>query len=166
MTKLWSSLAGALVLSTAYALAAPAWRHYTNERFGATADVPSAWRADPLPNNGDGLRFVSSDGASSIVISGSFQTDGTVEQALSSRSEAGTGETITYRLRTPRMVVVSGTRGDQIVYRKSILGCRNKIWNDLSIQYSASRRAEFESIVTHTAASLHQGRGSETTICL
>jgi serine/threonine-protein kinase len=45
-------------------------------------------------------------------------------------------------------------RGDKIFYRKSILVCRDQIWNHLSVEYPAARKVEFDAIVARAAQSL------------
>jgi hypothetical protein len=143
---------------------AQTWRTYVNARFGTIADVPHDWSAGPEPANGDGRVFTSPDAMATIIVSGMLNTDA-VEPAMQSREAPDDGETITYRHRDARAVVVSGTRGDIIFYRKSILSCGDQIWNDLSIEYPAARKKAYDSLVTHVAASLHFGRSAQIPTC-
>jgi hypothetical protein len=158
----------ALVISSAILAPVHAqekYRTYHNERFGVTADVPRDWRAGRPPENGDGLRFTSPDGAAFISISGSFNSGDTVAEAMENEQLADDGETITYRVKQERMSVVSGTRGGVIFYRKATLSCNDQIVNRVSIEYPAARKAAFDSLVTHVAASLRPGRGFQTEDC-
>jgi len=141
------------------------YRTYRNERFGVTADVPRDWKPGPPPENGDGLRFTSPDGAASISVSGSFNIGDTVAEALENEQLADDGETITYRDKRERMSVVSGTRGTVIFYRKAILSCGDQIVNRVAIEYPAARKAAFDALVTHVALSLRGGRGFQTENC-
>ena len=70
------------------------------------------------------------------------------------------GATITYRHRGKRVLIVSGVRGDTVFYRKSILSCRDQIWNSVSIEYPAARKAAYDALVTHVAGSLRFGGAS------
>jgi hypothetical protein len=71
------------------------------------------------------------------------------------------GETITYEKRGPEWIVVSGTKGDRIFYKKSILTCHDTIWNDLWSEYPDADKQKYEALVTHVSASLHTGESYE-----
>lgn len=129
-------------------------RTYANPRFGATAEVPSDWRADPPPENGDGQRFSSPDGLATITISGILNIGDNVEAAMREEEEPGAGETITYRQRSGRALITSGTRGSEIFYRKAILVCADRIWNHVSLEYPAAQKAHYDSLVARIAGSL------------
>lgn len=137
---------------------AEAWRGYRNTRFGTTADVPASWTMKPPPQNNDGRAFVSPDGRAEIIISGMFHVLSD-EEETAIHSAPGEGETVTYKKQGPNWIVVSGTKGDKIFYRKAMLSCRGTIWNDLSIEYPASEKAKYDQLVAHVASSLHAGRG-------
>jgi hypothetical protein len=154
----------ALVLAHDAALAQQ-WRTYANPRFGVTADVPRDWRAGRPPANGDGLKFASPDGQASIMISGGLQIEDTLEEAMQSHAEPLEGETVTYRHRDGRTLVVSGTRGATIFYRKSLLSCADQIWNNVSIEYPAARKAAFDALVIHVAGSLRSGTSEQIPKC-
>lgn len=156
----------ALMLALAFTASAHAasWRTYVNERFGSTADVPSDWQAGEAPANGDGLRFLSPDGQAWMIVSGSFQI-GSVAEAVSILEAPNDGEQITYRHRETRLVVVSGLKRDRIFYRKSILSCRDTVWNNLAIEYPAARKQVFDAIVVQVAKSLRSGKSIEVAAC-
>lgn len=143
---------------------AAGWRTYVNDRFGTTASVPADWAMQPAPDNDDGRVFVSPDGQARVTVSGSFEPESPAA-GLRLRTQAGEGETITYRHVGRAAVTVSGTRGAAIVYRASVLGCRGRVWNDIEISYPAARKAEFDDLVAHMAVSLQAGRGIETGRC-
>jgi serine/threonine-protein kinase len=139
----------------AVAVHAESFQVYSNPRFGATAEVPSDWRADPPPENGDGLVFRSPDGQASITISGVLNIADSVAEAMKTEEQPSEGETITYHQHGRRMVVVSGLRGDKIFYRKSLLVCRDQIWNHLWLEYPVAQKAEYDALVARIARSLH-----------
>ena len=66
---------------------------------------------------------------------------------------------------TSTRVVVSGTKGDSIFYRKSILSCRDQVWNSVSIEYPAAEKKAFDAIVTHVAGSLKAGQSEQVAEC-
>ena len=136
-------LAVVLTLCSSMALAA-SWRSYHNERFGATADVPADWRAGEPPENGDGLAFTSPDGRATITVYGGLNISGSLAEVLATRAAPNDGETVTYIHRDRHGVVVSGTRGDVIFYRKSIFACRNQVWDSVSIEYPAAEKKAYD----------------------
>jgi serine/threonine-protein kinase len=144
---------------------AESWRTYSNERFGTTAQVPTDWRPGRPPDNNDGLVFTSPDGQASIAVYGSLHVWDTIDQAVAIFETPGDGETITYKHRAPRSIVISGIRGDQIYYAKSILSCRDNVWNSVRIEYPAARKEAFDGLVTYVASSLHSGRSYQVAEC-
>src|ERR1700761_6478501 len=104
------------------------YRTYRNDRFGVSADVPADWKPGREPDNNDGLMFTSPDGSATITVSGILNADDTpASQVISEEQRAGDGETVSYRNKTARQAVVSGTRGAAIFYRKSILSCGDQV---------------------------------------
>ena len=79
--------------------------------------------------------------------------------------EPGKDETITYRHRERRAVVVSGTRGDTIFYSRHLLSCRDEIWNSIHLEYPAAEKAAYDALVTHVAQSLRPGRSWQVRGC-
>jgi serine/threonine-protein kinase len=144
---------------------AESWRTYSNERFGTTADVPFDWRPGPPPENGDGLVFTSPDGQASIAVYGSLHVWDTIDQAVAMFETPSEGETITYKRREPRSIVISGTRSDRIYYAKSILSCRDNVWNSMRIEYPAARKEAFDLLVKHVAGSLRSGHSYQVAEC-
>jgi serine/threonine-protein kinase len=162
---------GTGIFALALALAVPATAHavsvrtYVNERFGSTADVPTDWTPGEAPDNGDGLRFTSPDGQAWIVVSGGRQVWDSVGEAMAILESPNEGEQITYRHRETRLVVVSGLKRDRIFYRKSILSCRDTVWNNVAIEYPAARKQVFDAIVVQVAKSLRPGKSIEVAEC-
>ena len=157
----------ALVLALAVPAAAHAasWRTYANERFGTTADVPSDWQAGEAPANGDGLRFTSPDGQAWIIVSGSLQVSDSVGEAMAILERPNEGEQITYRHRETRLLVISGLKRDRIFYRKSILSCRDTVWNSVAIEYPSARKDSFDALVAQVAKSLRPGKSEQVVEC-
>jgi serine/threonine-protein kinase len=151
------------------ALAAPAdaegWRTYNNERFGATAEVPADWRAGRPPENGDGLVFTSPDGQASIAVYGSLHIWDTIDEAVAIFETPSDGETIKYKHHGPRSIVISGTRGDRIFYAKSLLSCRDNVWDHVRIEYPAARKSAFDALVMYVARSLRSGHSEQVAEC-
>jgi serine/threonine-protein kinase len=136
------------------------WRSYRNARFGTVADVPRDWRAGRASENADGLAFSAPDAKGTITVSGGLHVWDTIAEAVEIMEASDDRATITYRHRGKRVLVVSGTRGDTVFYRKSILSCRDQIWNSVSTEYPAGNKAAYDALVTHVAGSLRFGGAS------
>ena len=135
-----------------------AFKTYVNERFGVTAGRPADWTPGNEPENGDGLRFTAPDGTAFVSISGSLQAFGTVKEYLDIVAEEK-GAQVTLEKRGLRSLVQSGVRGGVIFYKKSLLTCKDQVWNNLLIEYPAARKQAFDALVAHVAGSLKGGRG-------
>ena len=155
-----------LVFASLASARAETYRIYSNPRFGATADVPSGWRSEPPPANGDGLIFDSPDGGASITVSGRLNIEDTAQQAMQQALQPNDGETITYLQSGKDWVVVSGINGAKIFYRKSMLVCRNQIWNDVDLEYPAAQKVAYDALVNHVAGSLRfSGKSAQIPNC-
>jgi hypothetical protein len=149
----------ALQLLALAAADATTWRTYHNPRFGTTADVPADWIAQPPPENGDGLVFVPSDHRAQIVVSGILNM-GSIAAEIASRIKPSEDERITYSKVGVSSVVVSGFKGkDRIFYRRSMMSCKNQIWNSVAIEYPASEKLTFDPVVQRASSSLRGGSG-------
>jgi serine/threonine-protein kinase len=121
--------------------------------------------ADQEPRRWRGRKFTSPDKHAEITISGFFANVDTDDE-LASRLEAGEGETIKFKKRQGKWVIVSGTKGDRIFYRKTLLSCGDSIGNNLWVEYPAAEKEKYDALVTHVAVSLRPGRGyGMTTKC-
>jgi hypothetical protein len=148
------------------AAAEQGYRNYRNARFGVSADVPSDWKAGREPDNNDGLVFSSPDGAATITVSGILNADDTpAGEVIAEEQRAQDGETVTYRSKSGRQAVISGTRGALIFYRKAILSCNDQVLNHLVIEYPAAQKQAFDTLVTHVAASMRTSPGAQIPNC-
>ena len=136
------------------------WQPYRNDRYGFSVDIPSGFKAENPPDNGDGQAFTSSNGRSTLSVYGHLFVDvaGLVEdeREQETMSEEG-GMRITYRQVSSRATTFSGLKGETIVYRHAINTCKNTASAIIDAEYPASEKARFDTIITHMAASL---RGS------
>lgn len=163
---LCAGLLTATVAMLSPASAEQGYRPYRNWRFGVSADVPSDWKAGPEPDNNDGLAFTSPDGAAAITVSGILNADDApAAEVIADEQRARDGETVTYRKASARQVVISGTRGNMIFYRKAILSCNDQIVNHLLIVYPAAQKQAFDALVSHVAASMRSSPGEQIPKC-
>lgn len=146
-------LAAVLAAFAAQSASAESWRAYHNARFGTTAEVPEGWRMGAPPENNDGRVFTSPDGRAQIIVSGMFSI-GPRSEEFALRLGPLEDEIIEYDRRGRDWLVVSGVKGEKIFYRKSLLSCRDTIWNSVFLEYPASEKDKYDALVAHVAASL------------
>jgi serine/threonine-protein kinase len=155
----------ALALLIASSALAQDWRAYTNPRFGTRAEVPRDWTMGEAPANDDGRVFTAPDGSATITVYGSLHVLDSIDEAMKIYDTPKDGETVTYRQRGKRTITVSGTRGERIFYRRTVLSCRDQVWNGVAIEYPAARKREFDALVTRVAKSLRGGQGWQVKGC-
>ena len=155
--RLRLSLLTALLVCAGVAVAAQPWKRYGNDRFGVTADVPADWQAQPPPENGDGLTFLSPDGKASLAVYGRYVMEDSAASALDAGAQPMQGERVTYIKRGPGAVTVSGFQGDRIFYRHALLSCGAQVWSNVELEYPADQKAALDPIVAHVVASLRSG---------
>jgi serine/threonine-protein kinase len=146
-----------LVVCASLAQAMPSWRRYANDRYAVSADAPADWRAQPPPDNDDGQVFLSPDGRAQLIINGGFMMEANAAQALDALARPREGERVVYAKRGARALSLSGTGGDKIFYRRTILTCSDQVWNNIEITYPASEKSAYDPLVTHIANSLRGG---------
>lgn len=136
------------------------WTTYRNTRFGTTIEYPSRFRPGRPPENNDGLSFVAADGAT-LSVWGSLNAMDHDLAGLESflRENTGADERITYRAAGADWLVLSGTRGDRIFYKRHAFSHRNEIINAFEISYPARLAAAYDRIVARISRSLRPGSG-------
>ncbi len=109
---------------------------------------------DPPPVNGDGLEFKAADG-SGLWISASYApsvvTD-TFQEYKAWLLEHAELDRLTYKAEGKNWLVLSGTKGRNIVYRKVLEGCGTA--HEVQIEYPVERKALYASIVARLSRSL------------
>jgi hypothetical protein len=132
------------------------WSRYRNERFGTLVEVPLHIfkLVEPPPVNGDGRAFASQDGAQ-LTISGSYgpyvvtDTFNAYKAWLLENAEL---DRITYRAEGKTWLVLSGVKGQSIVYQKVVEGCGAA--HTLDIEYPASQKDLYDPVAVRMARSL------------
>ncbi|HZP19906.1 MAG TPA: hypothetical protein VFB16_06805 [Bauldia sp.] len=123
------------------------------------------WQAGVPPTNGDGLEFRSPDGEATLIVSGALHVDATIGEAMDRFAKPDEGEVVTSTERDERSVTVAGDAGDHAFYRRSILSCHDQVWDTISIEYPASKEAQYAPLIAHIAASLRSGPSAEVPDC-
>jgi hypothetical protein len=139
------------------------WKTYFNDRYGTSISYPSRFKPGPPADANDGLRFAAADGAE-LAVWGAFNAlehdIAGLEEFL--RESLKDDEKITYRAAGKSWLVLSGTRGERLFYKRYLLSHRNEVENAFEISYPAALAAAYDPIVTRIAKSLKAGRGYQT----
>lgn len=151
------------VLLAAGTARADGWLTYQNDRYGTTIDYPDFFKMQPPPDDDDGRKFKSADGAD-FTVSASYAaldfTLATYRDFIVKNLDPGS--VITYERRGKDWFVVSGTRDDKIFYEKHLLSHKGEMNEDFVIAYPAARKRIYDPIVTRMAKSLRSGTGFQT----
>lgn len=133
------------------------WRPYANGRFGTVTEVPSAFRVQPPPTNDDGREYHGPDG-SILRVYGSYSGTGDMMGSFAGyhrqllRFARDERVNITMNRSGPGWFVLSGIRGDTIVYTKVVLGCGAT--HHVQFEYPVRDKLLFDAIVAHVAGRL------------
>jgi hypothetical protein len=152
--------AAAVVFGLAFQAPPGSYRTYQNARFGYSIPYPVALvQPQPEAANGDGRRFVSADGATTLTVYGSHNAlDYTARQQLqmSRQSWQEKGATVTLAKVLPTGYVLSGTLRTSIFYEKAAL--QNGVFSTFIWQYPAAQKQRMDAVVSHTARTFQPGR--------
>lgn len=128
---------------------------YEDGRSGTATVVPADWRELPPDERWHGTRFVSPDGSSWLAVYAAPKT-GSIEAHMNATTQVD-GETITYLVRRPGWLVVSGHKGDRIFYRKAILACGGTVWHHIALEYPARLQRTYDPLASVVSRSLEPG---------
>ncbi len=148
------SAAAALLLAVVANVASAEPFTYENERFGTSATFPAEIftdRQEP-PENGDGLRWLSKDGAS-IAIFGSYNVLDDTPKTLEASGKTLPGRTVTYAKTGRNWVVLSGIENGKVFYERRVIGPTDII-HGLQITYPEALKAKYDPLVGAIASSL------------
>ena len=151
----------------AVAQTAPNWRTYHNDRYGTTIDYPDFFKAEPPPDNDDGRRFKSADGAEFAV----FASYGALDYDLAGYrkyilEKLDPGKAVTYQAHGDNWFVISGTHGDGIFYERYMLSQGKAkaegFVEGFVMSYPARLKQRYDPIVARMAKSFRFGPGFQS----
>jgi hypothetical protein len=127
---------------------------YVNERFGTSATFPDEIFTDeqPPPENGDGLRWLSKDGAS-IVVYGSYNVLDDTPKTLVESGGALPGRVVTYSQTGRNWAVLSGFEDGAVFYERQVISPTGII-HGVEITYPKQLKAKYDPLVGPIAGSL------------
>jgi hypothetical protein len=161
-----------VTLAICFAAAAPAaaqtsgtpkWRTYQNDRYGTTLDYPDFFKAEPPPDNDDGRRFKSADGAEFAVFASynalDFDLAGYQKYIL---ENLGPGKAVSYQAHGDDWFVISGTEADGIFYERYMLSHREEMTEGFVMSYPVALKQLYDPIAARMAKSFRSGTGFQT----
>ena len=147
----------------AVAQTAPNWRTYQNDRYGTTIDYPDFFKAEPPPDNNDGRRFKSADGAEFAVFASynalDFDLAGYQQFIV---KDLDPGAAVTYQAHGDDWFVISGTKGDGIFYERHLLSHGKQMTEGFVMSYPARLKQLYDPVVARMAKSFRPGTGFQT----
>jgi hypothetical protein len=135
--------------------APPAYKTYHNVRFGFRIDYPTTLRPQPEADNGDGRRFVSADGQTSLAAYASYSAldDGLAAyQRLARQHWQGQHATLTLDQKLATGFVLSGQVKGHIFYEKTVL--RAGTLTTFVWEYPVASKPAMDAVIQHTIRSL------------
>lgn len=149
-----------LLLLPTFAFAA-GWEPYVNGRFGYAVDIPPGFALSSEADNGDG-RTYAKDGAT-LAVWGHYLAAGPFELDVADRRATykQEGWDLSYDRQKAGWASLSGTRGDRILYHRTIRLCDDAVASFV-LEYPVSMKAEISPFVGKLVKSLHPAEGCTT----
>ena len=144
----------ALFASLAAQPQAQIYKTYSNARFAYSISYPSnLLTPQGEAENGDGQKFLSSDGHAELIVYGS---NNALNQTLKSlydetRAVKDSNFKVTYEVLKPAWFVVSGIDNGRVFYQKTIL--RQGIFKTFRMEYVESEKQTWDPITTKIGGS-------------
>src|SRR5262249_2925098 len=117
--------------------------------------VPPNWQLQPPDSNWKGNRFLYPDGSSWLNAYASWTDTEPITSHMQSVAFAE-GETVTYLRGQRDWIVVSGTKGDRIFYRKAVIACGGKVWHHVAFEYPITLKQQMDPFLIRAAAIVAQ----------
>lgn len=141
--------------------AAAGWEPYVNDRFGYAVDIPPGFALSSEADNGDGRTY--SKGGAALAVWGHYLAAGPFELYVADRRATykQEGWDLSYDRQKAGWASLSGTRGDRILYHRTIRLCDDAVASFV-LEYPESMKAEISPFVGKLVKSLHPAEGCTT----
>lgn len=126
---------------------------YCNSRFEYCIEYPTELKGMGESGNGDGQKFISKDNKATLIVYrdsriGDFENIAECKaDCFRNDSQIEAGKNVTYKKEGNNFFVVSGYRGNNIFYQKTIF--RNGEMVTAVIEYSTSKKAKYNAYCTY-----------------
>lgn len=150
----------ALLLLPTAALAED-WEPYANARFGFVVDIPPGFTLEREADNGDGRTY--SRGAATLAVWGNYLMAGDFAEDVAYRRATyqKEGWDLSYDRRTAGWASLSGTRGETILYHRTVALCDDTLASFV-LEYPETMKGEISPLVGRLVKSLHPAEGCTT----
>ena len=147
-----------LLVFTPILAAAAGWAPYVNGRFGYAVDIPPGFSLVNEADNGDGRSYA--NGSATLAVWGNYLAAGPFEDDVADRRATykREGWDLSYDRQTAGWASLSGTRGDRILYHRTIRLCDDAAASFV-LEYPVSMKAEISPLVGKLVKSLHPAEG-------
>lgn len=116
--------------------------------------VPRGWKREAASSNKNAIRFTSPDGYGTLIMRDLGAAAASPETAIGPRP----GERVTYRRRGQSWWVLSGYRGDEIVYRRAGYACGHHRVHVIELIYPRDQKRQYDPVVTSISRRLDNYR--------
>ena len=126
---------------------------YCNARFEYCIEYPTELKGMGESDNGDGQKFVSKDKKANLTVyrdsrEAIYETTAQCKtECFKSDSKSENGKNVTYKKEGNNFFVVTGTKGNNIFYQKTIYTKGGMI--TAVIEYDTSKKATYDSYCTY-----------------
>lgn len=134
---------------TAQAQGQQSWAPYKNPRFGYTLSYPDSVFTPQPSDNGDGQRFLSTDGRAKLVVYGALNSENFTPSKYRETilRDFGGYDQMDYSPTGKTWFVLSGFRGENIYYQKVMFSCGGGVINVLSVTFPRAEKKFYEGLV-------------------
>lgn len=141
------------------------YKEYKNVRYGYKVLYPEILIPQEESVNGDGRKFISSNGEVSLVVCGSkapmLLEDISTLDEFYVYTQSSLDYIPTYAVKDKNFFVFSGTKEGKIIYQKHILKS-DQTENILRIEYPEKMKEEMDEVVTYISKSFISGVGFDS----
>ena len=156
----WLALVVSVLVANGQGLTDLSWTTYSNPRFGGMLRYPSeVFTSRRASDARDGVLFATSDGSAKLLVGGFENTEGYSPrsyQAFIGRESYG-GLRVDYAPVGQTWSVLSGTRGDMMIYEKAMFTCGGAVINSFAVVYPIAEREFYDPIVEDIEDSFKPG---------
>lgn len=135
------------------------WSLYENSRFGTRVRFPDAmFVAQPPPENADGRRFLTPDGAAGFLVFGKHDIFGeTPDAALDAALRDGGYDQVRLQRVLPGAYEFTAVQGSRLLYRRVLFDGAQGLIHVFEGFYPLAREQEFAALMERIALSLEAG---------
>ncbi|WP_150969221.1 hypothetical protein [Aureimonas leprariae] len=137
-------------------------KRYLNARFVYGITIPAGFGPIREADNGDGGHSISKLGHADLAVWGSNIMEGSFQDEAATRrtDDERDGWRIVYSRNAPDFAVLSGTRGERIVYQRAIPACPEQV-AFFRLEYDASAKQAMDPVIRGLTKSFKRVQGCD-----